>query len=570
MNNDLKWRPLLGDDLFRKYSFLELYTFDGGGGFINRALLGSVDSAEIAELILRKKVLSDFGGLPCIDFLKFEKWRTIEKSCWINRCYFLPALAQHAWLTGDRMLATLVKQIMLHFMETCPPPEDILAHWKRVEHRMEYDYNRKTFEEYSEDETDVEYVWYDFQPASRIVNFLHSLYFIKDLADFQPGEYQRIVEGIWLHGRVIYKQECSKTPKRGNHQSLRQVALLHAAELEIDADEAAKWREYAFERGQWHIVIDFFQNGTLAENAPSYHAFETWHGRDILLMARRRNCKVTGECLQRMELAAKVLEAYRRPDGKTLTINDAYPLAPDGLLASMGIDISSPPRHTLLDQGGLAVFRGAKFYAAMDVSNFTGKFSHYHAGKNAFILYYDGEAFIDDPGCCNYDDSRFRSCKQGEAHSSLLVDGFSDARSFSVYGFDCYPELDLDSWKGDIFSATETSSVPAWNGVSFKRTMECGDAGIVLNDNVTCDAEHAYTLLFTLAPGIKVKIVNASQLLLEGAKNTVKFEVFSKDACCSLLPATSYQSDPSRESMQLRISFAPAKTLSSRISFSAI
>ena len=284
-------------------------------------------------------------------------------------------------------------------------------------------------------------------------------------------------------------------------------------------------------------------------------------------MARRCNYEVSDECLQRMQLAGKVLEAYRRPDGKTLTINDAYPLAPDGLLASMGMDASSAPRRTLLKQGGLAVFRGGKFYAAMDVSNYTGRFSHYHAGKNAFILYFDGEAFIDDAGCCNYDDSRFRSCKQGEAHSSLLVDGFSDGRSFSVYGFDCYPELAFDDWSEDTFSATETSCVPAWKGVSFQRTMECSDNGIVLKDEIISDTEHVYALLFTLAPGISVNIVNSRKFLLQGAKNAISVEVLSEDACCTLTPAVSHQSDPSKEIMQLRVTFAAAKDLQSKMTF---
>jgi len=103
------WVPVISDELFRKYSYLEFYTFDGGGGFVNRALLGSVKSDEITDLVINQGKLEQFGTLPLLDFRRFERWRTIEKSCWINRCYFLPPLAQNAWLTGDRKLAELVK-----------------------------------------------------------------------------------------------------------------------------------------------------------------------------------------------------------------------------------------------------------------------------------------------------------------------------------------------------------------------------------------------------------------------------------------------------------------------------
>jgi len=66
------WRPLKSDELFHRHSFLEFYTFDGGGCFINRALLGTVDSLEITKLILNQHKLESFGELPNLEFRKFE------------------------------------------------------------------------------------------------------------------------------------------------------------------------------------------------------------------------------------------------------------------------------------------------------------------------------------------------------------------------------------------------------------------------------------------------------------------------------------------------------------------
>ena len=567
MKHDFLWRPLISDDLFKKYSFLEFYTFDGGGGFINRALLGSVKSDEITNLVLEKNILSDFGDLPCIDFKRYERWRSIEKSCWINRCYFLPALAQQAWNTNDKNLADLVKNIMLHFFANCPPPTDIAAHWARVEYRMEHDYNRKTYEEYSLDETDVEYIWYDFQPASRLINFLHSLYFIINIADFANDELNTIISRIHEHGRIIYQQELMRPDKKGNHQSIRQIALLHAAAIFPELSESQEWRNFAFRREEWHGITDFFVNGTLAENAPSYHAFETWHGRDLMLMAERFNYTLDAECVRRLRSAGDVLNIYRRPDGFSLTINDAYPLASNALLESMGVNISNPERYALLEQGGLAIFNSKKFYAALDVSNYTGQFSHYHAGKNAFILYYNGDAFLDDPGCSNYDDPRFRSCKQGNVHSSLLVDGAPDAHSFSVYGFDKVPELKFTKWQGNKFTAVETSSVDEWQDVEFERSIECSDSEIVLTDTISGDREHIYTLLFTMSPSVYVELKDKSTIWLRNGKNSVEIKLLASDCKVFIVPATSYQSDPSKEIMQLRLQFSPAKNIRSVIIF---
>lgn len=567
MKHTFLWRPLISDALFKKYSFLEFYTFDGGGGFINRALLNSVKSDEITNLVLEKNILSDFGDLPYIDFKRFERWRSIEKSCWINRCYFLPALAQHAWNTNDKSLADMVKNIMLNFFASCPPPDDIAAHWARVAYRMEHDYNRKTYEEYSLDETDVEYIWYDFQPASRVINFLHSLYFILDIADFKDGEFDTIISKIREHGSIIYQQELALPDKKGNHQSIRQIALLHAAAVYPDLPESEEWRSFAFRRGEWHAVTDFFVNGTLAENAPSYHAFETWHGRDLILMAERFGHTLGAESARRLRSAGDVLNIYRRPDGFTLTINDAYPLASNALLESMGMNIAEPERYALLEQGGLAVFNGGKFYTALDVSNYTGRFSHYHAGKNAFILYYDGEAFIDDPGCSNYDDPRFRSCKQGDVHSSLLVDGAPDAHSFSVYGFDKVPELNFDKWQGSRFTSVETSEADEWQGVKFERSIECSDSEIILTDVISADREHEYTLLFTMSPAIRLEIKDRYRFLLKSEKNTVEMILKNNDCKTFVIPAVSFQSDPSEEILQLRVQFPSSRNIRSVIIF---
>ncbi len=68
-----QWYPLISDELLRRHSFLEFYTFDGGGCFINRALLGTVDSLEIANLILKQNKLESFGELPELDFRHFER-----------------------------------------------------------------------------------------------------------------------------------------------------------------------------------------------------------------------------------------------------------------------------------------------------------------------------------------------------------------------------------------------------------------------------------------------------------------------------------------------------------------
>ena len=553
-----QYRPAIPDELWRKYSYLELYTFDGGGGFINRAILGTTDDREIVRRI-RDGKLDGFAEFPYVDFHRFERWRSIEQSCWLNRCYVVACMAHAAWLDGDVALAKLVKTTMLYFLDTCPPPQgdaEILAHWQRVDYRKEYDYNRKTVEEFSKDETDVEYTWYDFQPGSRVINFLHAYYFIKDLAEFTDAEAQKLNDGIRAHGRVIFAQEKQLPEGEGNHQSLRQVGLLHAAAAFPADEETRTWAEFAVRRGGWHALNDFHENGVLFENSPSYHAFETWHGRDLLLLGERLGVAMEPAAAERFRAAARVLASYRRPDGRLLVFNDAYPLEPDPLLESLGVAVAELPKTTLLEQGGLAVWRSPEFYAALDVSAFTGEFSHYHGGKNALVLFKGKEALLDDPGCCNYDDPRFRQCKQAEYHSSLLVDGAPDSHNFSLYGFDTHSTMQFGSWQGDNFASRMTSDTPAWKDVAWTRALQCAPQRIVLTDAIEAASPHDYSFQFTLAPNCTAEVVGNAQVIVHKGDECVSmaFEATAPHEL-AVVPGENFQTDPALPIQQLRVRF---------------
>ena len=111
------FKPALNDSLLEKNNFFEMHPLDGGGSFIQQEILHSTDDLVITENILRKNALGDFGPLDEIDFLKFEHWSTIEKSCWINRMYFIVPLARCAKITCNRSLACKVRQILMRFAE---------------------------------------------------------------------------------------------------------------------------------------------------------------------------------------------------------------------------------------------------------------------------------------------------------------------------------------------------------------------------------------------------------------------------------------------------------------------
>ena len=214
--------------------------------------------------------------------------------------------------------------------------------------------------------------------------------------------------------------------------------------------------------------------------------------------------------LRRKRFAAAVaaLNACRRPDGLTLTINDSYAFNPDALLTSLPHSDAAAD-CTVLKPGGVAAARCGDCYAALDVSEFTGECSHYHGGKNSPVILWRGKAFLEETGCSHYDLPQFPRCKQSSWHSSLLVDGAGDAHAVGLYGFDGWATLSCDdAWREEpdgsrSISATETSNVPAWNGIVWRRRLTLDAAEIELSDHVDGDGKrHDFTLLFVLAPEV--------------------------------------------------------------------
>ena len=567
----------LDRSLLARHNFYELCPPDGGGSFILRGLFGTLDDCRIADAMLRTPIMNEFGGLDSIDFGRFEKWRTIEKSCWINRCYFIVPLAKMAYCKQDKTLAERVLQIMLRFGRNYPAPSDLQAHWRRVTTRMMEDYNRKTPAEIAVDETDVEYIWYDMQVAQRLICFLYAGFFILELtADNQPGQ-EELLKILKQHARVIADQEAFQQPYCDNHQSLRAIALYMALPLLHNDSDAKLVERRAFSLCSWHILHEFMpESGALFENSPSYHAFVLWHARDFITLASRRGETIPPEVTTRFEEAKTALSAYRRPDGLALTVNDSYQYNASALAESLG---GIPARDTpiVLKPGGLAAGRVGNCYTAIDVSNFIGEFSHYHGGKNSPILMWQQEAFLEDCGCPSYDAEEFADCRRPDWHSTLLVDNIGDARAYSMYGFDRWAELEYaDSWRKNpdrsySFDSTLTSNNVKWNDIIWHRKFTLSAHGLQLDDTVrnSSGTKHTYTMLFTLAPGVSVETLSPVEWLLKKHNLSCRMSLQSAASIAEVRfrEIKNCQQRTPRMTVQIQIEFAPALELQEVVRF---
>lgn len=582
-----RFQPALSEEALLQNNFFELYPHDGGGSFVHRELLGSVDDLQMADFILQGGALEQFGKLPKLDYHKFARWLHIEKSCWLTRMYFIVPLAKKYRLEGNEEIAILLKELLLDFYASMPAPQGVQAnvdYWREIHRRRDEDYNMRSFEEYSRDEREIDYSWYDFQPASRLIHSLHALYLLRNSPSINEEEWRQLADFCRLHGETLYIQEkhCNEL-KRGNHQALRATALLYAAVFSQNQD----WARLGLEISRWHLKNDYFDDGSLREISPSYHCFETWICRDAAILAERLGGPFEEAELEALMKALQACRILETPNGYTVVLNDGYPVNNTAFIDSFaGLFEQLPAAESgtqLLADAQLAVWRQGDSYLLLDASPFVGRFSHYHAGKNALTLWVKGEPFLVDSACCNYDDPKFAQWyKLTEAHSSLLLNGQRDAELAGTYDWQQTPEPKLGGWENNGELGRQQISAelrsPCWPGACWQRTLQVpasqDELEINLIDRVSCGDCEA-ELVFVLHPQVQTQMLDEG-IILSSGKVKLMMHWLCLELDCPAKPQPSlvegmvYEDFEHRQSKRLILKFNTGGRHSIRTNFKLI
>jgi hypothetical protein len=225
----------------------------------------------------------------------------------------------------------------------------------------------------------------------------------------------------------------------------------------------------------------------------------------------------------------------------------------------------------VLKPGGLATACVGECYAAIDVSNFIGEFSHYHGGKNSVVIMWKKEAFLEDCGCPSYDAEEFTSCRRSDWHTTLLVDNVGDTHAYSMYGFDRWAELEYaDQWQKNSdgsysFGPYLTSNAEAWKDIKWFRKLQISENSVSLSDSVENhgNAEHVYTLLYNLAPEAVIENIGPAEWLIKKHNSICRMRLQSAEAprAVRILELKNCQKRHPRKVFQLQIEFAPTKEL---------
>ena len=522
------WKPPVAPELLESTNFFLLYPFDGGGNFIQQDILGTLDDLESAENILHRGALAEFGEFPELDFRKFERWSTIEKDSWINRLYFTASLGHAYALTGERSIAEGLKQLLLGFARRYPAPqgEEAVALDRRVLYARDHDYNAKG----PEFDDDTEYIWFDFQPASRVINILNACWFIREAGVFSRQEEDELRAMLLGHVRNIYVKEREFYPLNGdNHQSVRALALLYGCAFFQNElpDEAAQWLQTAIPLSQYHLQYDRLPDGMGNDLSPSYHFFVTWITRDTLLLAERLGIHFEETAIEQARKSFDVCHLLRQPDGLSTVISDGYPLRLDAFLQTLPPPRLQARKTTVLPVAKLGIQKEHEAFLLFDCSPLLASLSHFHGGKQGVTLFLAGTPILADSGCCNYDDPRFAPhYKQSFAHSSLLLDGQGDSLIEGRYKWLAAPTCQLEQ-DGDNLVSTMTSPVSGWEGVSWTRRVQLQSATeAVIEDEVQNPAGRAAEFPLILHPEMTIVECSGAEAVLESG-NARRFAVRS-------------------------------------------
>lgn len=557
----------LSENLLWKNNFFELYPFDGGGYFITRDLMCTLDDENIYRKILHENALEKFGPLERLDFKRFEHWNTIELSCWINRLYFLVPLSKIAVIRNDFSVMKQVKDIILYYQKQYAPPqgrEAVCKYGRQVLECRDRDYNNGA----ASQDSPIDYQWFDFQPASRIINIVNALSFLRNSPVITSPDWDKLDYFIYSNAETIYLDETYRCPLAcGNHQALRGLALLYGATYFNSESFAADWLAKGMEIINFHIEHDFHEDGLLKEISPSYHVFETWIIRDAFLLAQRYGFELKPTTKAVLEKAFLACHALTQPDGRMIVINDGYTLNSSAFLDTFPVSACLPSR-VLLSKAQIAVNRSDSWFTTLDSSPFTGKYSHYHAGKNAVTIWFEQHPFVIESNCCSYDLPDFSEWhKQAQAHSTLLVNEQGDGILNGRYSWSSWADTRMTQIEKSCVAGSLFSPAPGWEGVRWTRYLQ-NTRDVLIRDHVETDRKKNMKFLFILHPDVLVEIKSDRIILKNHVGIQLKWQS-SSPVTWELLPGKVFLNGTSQPSQRLAAT-VEAKNFQWEINFSHI
>lgn len=441
----------------------------------------------------------------------------------LNRHQWLVRLAQTRVVTGDERYAETCVRAIDAWIEANPP--GVGVNWAS-----------------------------NVEVSLRMMSWCWTLMLLRDSAAVTPAWAHKVLASIWLHAthvRRYLSYYCSKS----TDLTREALGLFYASTLFPEFRDAERWREVAVRTLIAESEAQVCGDGVHFEQSTCYHRYSVDTYLHFLLLAERNGIEIPEHVRDRMRQMVEFLLSIRQSDGTIPAIGDddggtLLPLtdrstadsrgmfavaaaifnrrdfvwASDGLTPEvfwlMGPDggcifdrISpAPPANDasrVFPSGGYAVMRSGwdpeSHQAIVDIGPIGCPVSgaHGHADLLSIQCSIFGEPCLVDAGTCSYTgEPQWRDFfRSTAAHSTVMVDGVSQAEPEGPFGWRRQPRVRLREWHStpefDFLDAEHDGYLTLEDPVVHRRRVIFVKPGYwILVDDLSGAARHQVDLAF--------------------------------------------------------------------------
>ncbi|MEK6793452.1 MAG: heparinase II/III family protein [Spirochaetota bacterium] len=498
-------------EVFDTYDIFEILPLDGGAFFFSQEHLGGTRSECFIHAIEAGSLFAPWmtdNGMQWDKALASAQRAQIkppwEKHVWLNRLYFLLAIARRYYTTND-------------------------AHWARMWLSLFDDWSAKNpYDDISlRTHGRGNYTWFDMQVAWRLFVFTYSVHLLAGSTSLTAAAWERIYRAIGVHTEHLYQESVHDIALdkkiKGNHYLQKGTALLLASILFPEMGDSRAYRNAAIKIYREHDAKETLADGGNIENSPSYSHFIARMYLDAYLICEKNG--IADADTARFKASAEKQYAFlartATPSGSTLQINDSYSLdaARDLALAhAVCPSIADVVRSStaLFLASGRAILMNDHFSIHID-NGPTGLWHHHDARPN-IIAFAGKEPFIVDSGCCNYDRSARAWMNAAGAHCVLtLADSNGAMRASGTE----HRSFEPTASGGTIVFSTRYQGACSAEWI---RTITLSGARLIIDDAIQADGSVTVSWAAPIAGYVqKNKDGSITVLLEQGSSITIDF-----------------------------------------------
>ncbi|HMI94082.1 MAG TPA: alginate lyase family protein, partial [Polyangiales bacterium] len=364
--------------------------------------------------------------------------------------------------------------------------------------------------------------------AMRLMSWCWTLVLLRDSPALRPETFTRLLGAVHAHAKHIARY-LSTTYSPNTHLLGEALGLFYAGVLFPELDRGAEWRTTGERILVEQLDRQVLPDGVYFEQSTCYQRYTIEMYLHFLILAGRNGRALPAEVSSRVESCVEFLMAVRRGDGSAPQIGDgdggwllplvpraaddmrgvfglaaaffgrleyseaaggdsfeaAWLLGPEALRPTPATEVRSAPTTAsrLFEDGGYAVLRsepGPRAHTLiLDVGPLGCPFSAAHGHADLLALTCDvfGAPCIVDPGMPTYGgDPKWRDAFRSTAmHSSVVVDGLSQAEPAGTFSWSTQPRARLRSWISndgfDFADAAHDAYALRCNGLVHRRRV---------------------------------------------------------------------------------------------------